>query len=101
VSPYSSKPDITLDSDDICLLFRLSSYLEAVATGKSNALRETLDADQMKAMQTLVEKYSHFAEVTSTERKAPEKLTVVCIGSGNEPVSMLTNFDADTLFIRY
>jgi hypothetical protein len=55
----------------------------------------------MKAMQTLVEKYSHFAEVTSTERKAPEKLTVVCIGSGNEPVSMLTNFDADTLLIRY
>jgi hypothetical protein len=55
----------------------------------------------MKAMQTLVEKYSHFAEVTSTDRKAPGKLTVVCVGSGNEPVSMLTNSNADTLFIRY
>lgn len=55
----------------------------------------------MKAMQTLVEKYSHFAEVTSIEKKAPEKLTVVCIGSGNEPVSMLTNSNADILLDRY
>lgn len=55
----------------------LSSYLEAVATGKSNALRETLDADQMKAMQTLVEKYSQFAEVPSSTKTPPEKLTVV------------------------
>lgn len=50
----------------------------------------------MKAMQTLVEKYSHFAEVTSTDRKALEKLTVVCIGA-----AIQGSLDADQPYPDY